>query len=865
VVELAHEALARAWPRLRGWLDDDLEGQRILHHLATAADSWNSLDRPDSELYRGVRLAKALDWQTTATPTLTDTEDDFLAASKRLSEAELRAAQDRARDQIRVNRRLRTALATAGVLLVGALVAGLVAVRQADRADVQASAAERAAIAADAGRAGAKAVVESDVDAAMLLAVAGVRLNDTPESRANLFAVLAKQPHLIRSVQTERLDVYSVEVSPDGGRVLLYGPNGTALLYEPTTGKLQGAHRPKTQPEGAVRQEGWTAAAFSPDDRPLAVGLPSPTTQPVLLLDPNTLKPVPESQQLPRFTVPARATHLDYSHDGNSLVAVIKFYANGTMNDYTTGSVVVWNLRQGARQSVKRMLPLSADAVRARVQISPDGARVYTTRPLTAYDVATGKVLFARSDLSSTGIDVSPDGRLLALAGEIPPGSGSGIGDVVLVDAATGADRRRLPGDDEILTVRFSRDGTRLVSTSAESKAIVWDVGNGRVVEELEIRDQEPWDVGFSPDDKTLYTAGFGALRSWDLTGERGYLTQVKEPAGYDYGCVITAPGGRTAYRQARSGIRFIDVETGQATTPTVLGGDPFAVDTGSCGTWHPGGERFAAIKSGVIRVWNTHTGQVVAQRKLPGGRVQDLDYSGRDGSRIVIGHPTGVATLLDSGTLTPVGKPVQVGVPIAWLSASPDNRTAVVLTGGRNFGPDFDAPSTGWALLDLDAGAVIRSGSLPMRNPEGIAFSPDGRHAAIASRQGEVMVLDTTTGTAVRPPVKAHKDPINSLAYSTNGSRLVSSGADGSVSLIDGDTAALIGSIVIPNQTTASADFRPDGHTVVIASLDYGIYHWDTRLEHAITFACQMAGRDLTAEEWREHFPNRAYRPTCH
>ena len=33
-VELAHESLARAWPRLRSWLDDDVEGQRILRHLA---------------------------------------------------------------------------------------------------------------------------------------------------------------------------------------------------------------------------------------------------------------------------------------------------------------------------------------------------------------------------------------------------------------------------------------------------------------------------------------------------------------------------------------------------------------------------------------------------------------------------------------------------------------------------------------------------------------------------------------------------------------------------------------------------------------------------------------------------------------
>src|SRR3712207_5189712 len=52
VVEIAHEALARAWPRLRDWLEDDIEGQRILHHLTGAADAWDAMGRPDSELYR---------------------------------------------------------------------------------------------------------------------------------------------------------------------------------------------------------------------------------------------------------------------------------------------------------------------------------------------------------------------------------------------------------------------------------------------------------------------------------------------------------------------------------------------------------------------------------------------------------------------------------------------------------------------------------------------------------------------------------------------------------------------------------------------------------------------------------------------
>ena len=64
VLEITHEALALAWPRLRGWLDDDVEGQRIRHHLSAAADAWDTLARPGSELYRGVRLTRALDWRS---------------------------------------------------------------------------------------------------------------------------------------------------------------------------------------------------------------------------------------------------------------------------------------------------------------------------------------------------------------------------------------------------------------------------------------------------------------------------------------------------------------------------------------------------------------------------------------------------------------------------------------------------------------------------------------------------------------------------------------------------------------------------------------------------------------------------------
>ena len=79
--ELAHEALARAWPRLQAWLDEDVAGQRILRHLGAAADGWDSLGRPASELYRGARLDAALEWRRQRSADLTAVERAFLDAS----------------------------------------------------------------------------------------------------------------------------------------------------------------------------------------------------------------------------------------------------------------------------------------------------------------------------------------------------------------------------------------------------------------------------------------------------------------------------------------------------------------------------------------------------------------------------------------------------------------------------------------------------------------------------------------------------------------------------------------------------------------------------------------------------------------
>ena len=115
-VEVAHEALIREWPRLQSWLDEDRAGLRIQRHLTVAATAWEQLGRDDSELYRGQRLAAAVDWLETDPP-LSSLERSFLDESQAV-------ARQAAEAQVRTNRRLRRRLTLTAVTLVVALLAG---------------------------------------------------------------------------------------------------------------------------------------------------------------------------------------------------------------------------------------------------------------------------------------------------------------------------------------------------------------------------------------------------------------------------------------------------------------------------------------------------------------------------------------------------------------------------------------------------------------------------------------------------------------------------------------------------------------------------------------------------------------------
>jgi len=220
MVEVAHEALIREWPRLRGWLDEDRDELRLQLHLRSAARDWDLAGRPDAELYRGGRLESVEEYLAGSDDQLGQLEDEFVRTALKRRRRDEEAEQERFDTQVRNNRRLRALLTGVASLLVVALVAGGLAVQQQGQADEARSDAEaQAALAserereavvaqADAERtafdaetrrlaADAVALVDTNPDVALLLAAEAHRRDPTPETVAGLQGVLtATGPYL---------------------------------------------------------------------------------------------------------------------------------------------------------------------------------------------------------------------------------------------------------------------------------------------------------------------------------------------------------------------------------------------------------------------------------------------------------------------------------------------------------------------------------------------------------------------------------------------------------------------------------------------------------------------------------------------
>jgi DNA-binding SARP family transcriptional activator/WD40 repeat protein len=674
-LQIAHEALVRVWPRLRAWLDDDLDGQRLFRHLAGAADAWDSMGRPDSELYRGTRLTRTLEWRDRAAPDLNAIETAFVDASVALAQSEVRAAQMRLARERAVSRRLRGALAGVGLLLVLALVAGIFAVRSAEQARQDRHQKEAAAHLAEARRAGAQAAAQDDIAVALLLAVEALSIDTSAQARDNMAAALTRAGPLARVGEVGGTTM-SMSVSPDGRLVAVGMPTHQLRVFD-------------TELLNRVELESDTRPAsivgFSPDGRQLAMavnqwtldrqGAPRIDRQPLQLYD------MPDgalaAHQLGGFRMGDSIEYaLDFSDDGRRIATVVQHYDRRTDEFTRLGAATVWDLARPSQPIFRAPMPEYAT-----VALSHDGGRLYAasggTHPLRVYDVDSGHLLAAARNPLVTerggDIDLSPDGSAIAVT----------TGDRLLrLDADTLRPRGPAIRGPEMKTSAYSHDGRLLVSVTYDHSAIIWDADSGELLHRFAVDNGEMFAAQWAPGDHALYTtsgvdtAEDDLLMKWRVDDGANVLTLGEgtgPPRESDYDFSLPGPQGRTLARMKAHHLWFVDVRSGRATPRSRelpdLWGARWSPDSRRFLTWGP---------DGMIRVWDAESGGELARRSH---YIESLGVAfAPDGTRMYVLDGSGGLETLDTDTLRPVRAAVPVGTGVRSLLAHPSDGSVLAL-----------------------------------------------------------------------------------------------------------------------------------------------------------------------------------------
>jgi WD40 repeat protein/DNA-binding SARP family transcriptional activator len=864
-VEVSHEALFREWPRFRAWIDEDRVGRRVHAHLAASAQDWEARGRDRADLYRGARLAGALDWAAQHPLELGPLEKDFLAAGRIESERE----QGRERGQ---NRRLRGLLAGVGVLLAVSVIAGIVALVKQHSAAASARSAETDARIALARQLGSEAVTEPRIDVAMLLAREAVNLDRDPQTEGTLLATLLRSPSALSTFALP-IDArpQGVALSPDGRTVVVPDNNHTLWFYDASAHSVR---RTLTDPL-------TTDAPVYSDDGSLLLysAVPRIGKLFVAVRDAHTLRLLRRLQFDPRTWV------LPTYDDGSSSyliapgdrIAYFAYWVTDAAGNPRAAYLDRWSLRTGRLLSVTALGagPLLGQRLiaggRRLVVLSATRADVYDTRSMRRL---SSELIKLPPGTTGDQAAISPDGRAAAI--------GSSAGSVSFVDLSTGQSHPGAGGHSSfVATVVYSPDGRSVVTTGNDEKVIVWDPRSASPVETLTGHAGDVHGAAFSANGRTLYTASLdGVVLEWDLRGDRRFGQPFSSGPGLPNGApdtpgtpplAVSPDGARFAVRIGQATVGLFSTQTRRELSSFAIGRRGGVITDLA---WSPAGAELAVTgHSGTVQLW-TVSGTPRVLRSFKGLRsltglpeaVQAVAF-GRGGTLLAAsdinhtrgtGPPDGHVAVWRTSTGGLLAPPRDLGQAGDSIAFSHDGRLLAV---GLDQGPTL--------ILDATAGRVRQTlhpfGGANDLGVTALAFTPDGK-LATGSWAGIVQLWNPASGHALGHPVLVAAAPVASIAFDPSGSRFATTGgSDGSTKLWFTRTLQQEGSDLQGQPGTwGNATFSPDGSKLIAIYDDGQGFAWPATSGAWMQHACAVARRNLTREEWARFVTGHTYAPVC-
>lgn len=847
-VEISHEALLDAWPRLWDWIEEDREALRVRRRVASAAALWDEHRQDDSALLRGAPLAAAVELvereESVGRHVLTPTERAFVQRSREREGDELR-------DQRRRSRRLAQLLVGVSVL---AVVAALLA---AYALDSRSEARRQRAVATEARDAALSRQVATDADRLMgalpilakQLAVVAHGITPTLKARSTLIDTTALRD-ATRFVGPE--GSMHASASSDGSVLALAGADGKVRVWRrDDAGQFSRASVAVGDPEGGL----LFASAFSPDRRLLAVG---GINGEVRLFD------------VANPAVPWQVAVLD---EPESAVQSLAFSPDGTTLAAATSDPAVhrWDL---AGDEVVPLRPLTGfgSSVQA-VAYAPSGDLIATgsnDATVRLWDVRGARPRQVAETTAGhptnfvLGVAFSPDGRMLAAGAKDKVVRLYDVGRRGRLEPVEGPETRM---GSFVNTVSFSSDGALLAAGASDGTARVWDVAS----REERTRVPVPGNVtsvAFTEDDRSLLTGSLdGTGRLWSLESREvvGLGDNVWSLAYDDSGSrLMVGPG------TGDGAVHVYDVAPTGAPVPslTLTGPEEAGLLDGAAAMSRDGRLVAGGTATGHVVVWELDGARARQVGVLaPSTQLIEAVAFSRDGRLLVSVGDDGAVVVhdtsrLDEGRAAETAR-VEVGTIPMGVALDPE-ASLLAVAGADNRVHLWRLDQSGAVVEELDPLSGFENYAIA------VAFSPDGNLLAVGSSDATIRLWDVFDPGAIRRvggPVTGPTEAVYSVAWNPDGEELAAVSADGSVWLWDmSEPSAPVARATLTALTGDgySLAFAPDGTHLAAAGSSRAVRVWDTDLETAEARVCASAGTPITREEWRRYVPGARFDPPC-
>lgn len=419
------------------------------------------------------------------------------------------------------------------------------------------------------------------------------------------------------------------------------------------------------------------------------------------------------------------------------------------------------------------LLVEKARSVRS-VEFSPDGRRLFAVQDGVGrtWRADTGALLNtpgARDATVESGT-WSPDSRWIATVRKNNA--------VVLHDADTGWERMRFRGHLAPVThVGFPYCPGRLVTSSEDRTARVWNIQDGRVLCELRGHRGHVTFVAFNAGgERVVTTSDDGTARIWNVVPRdvaRTLKTDREAAEVADLG-----PGGQTL----------------------VL---PSAEDRNVC-------LRVQCVTGRVLTTFTGHTGAVRFARLCAGGK-----------HLLTTAEDRTVRTWsLDTGReLTRIEMP---GKSAFFVCLGPRGRTMVTLS---------EDGALLWATADPGRPTVLMGHSDTVTHAE---FSPDGQRLVTASDDGTARIYEVGTGREIAACI-GHGACIWPARFDDKGGRILTASSDRTARIWNARSGKIEATLNGHRALVFDASFDPAGERVLTLSEDNTAGLWDVRTGNLI------------------------------